>query len=358
MTGPHLRYLVTGGAGFIGSALVRQLLAGPAAAVLVLDKLTYAGRRENLGPAALDDPRCTLLEVDIAEEPATAAALAAFRPDIVLNLAAETHVDRSIDGAAAFARTNLAGTRVLLDAALAARSRLAPGPRAAFRFVQVSTDEVYGALGPTGRFAPGSPYAPRSPYAATKAGADHLALAWHHTYGLPTLVTLGANTYGPRQFPEKLVPLTIARALAGRPLPVYGSGEQVRDWLHVEDHAAGILAAATRGRPGARYHLPGLAERRNLDVVRAICRRLDELLPDSPHRPHERLIAHVADRPGHDFRYALEPDAETLGWAPTRPFEAGLAETVAWYVANRAWWEPLLAGPYRGQRLGLGPAAA
>ena len=325
--------LVTGGAGFIGSAVVRELLARVSGPVLVLDALTYAGSLDNLP----DDPRVELVAGDIADAELVRSLFERTRPARVLHLAAESHVDRSIDGPMAFVRTNVLGTAVLLEAAREHWSGLDDPARAGFRFVHVSTDEVFGSLGDEGHFDEHTPYDPRSPYSASKAGSDHLARAWHHTYGLPVVVTNCSNNYGPRQHPEKLIPHVTLRALAGDSLPVYGRGANVRDWLHVEDHARGLVDAAMVGEAGATYLFGGGAERRNLEVVRAICRALDERRPQEA--PHERLIEFVADRPGHDHRYAIDARSsrEGLGWKPARSFETGLGETVDWYLTNQAW---------------------
>ena len=352
-----MRLLVTGGAGFIGSAFVRMLVREQGHQILNLDKLTYAASPDALEEVASDE-RYRLLQGDICDGRAVAAAFASFAPDAVVHLAAESHVDRSIDGPGAFVQTNVVGTYVMLDAALAHWRALAADRREAFRFVHVSTDEVYGSLGPEGRFTESTRYDPNSPYAASKAAADHLARAWHRTYGLPVIVTNCSNNYGPYQFPEKLIPLTIIKAAAGEPLPVYGKGENVRDWIHVDDHARGIHAALIRGRAGEGYNFGGASERMNLAVVKTICAAVDRVRPE-PGRPgRERLITFVSDRPGHDARYAIDDTKARgeLGWAPRRSFEQGLDETVRWYLEHQAWWEPIRAGRYAGVRLGLGEA--
>ncbi|HEX8692068.1 MAG TPA: dTDP-glucose 4,6-dehydratase [Longimicrobium sp.] len=349
--------LVTGGAGFIGSAVVRKLVGERGRRVVNVDSLTYAGNLESLEEVA-GDPRHVFERVDVCDAAALRRVFAEHRPAAVLHLAAESHVDRSIDGPADFIRTNLLGTFTLLEEARRYWAGLEGEERAAFRFVHVSTDEVYGSLGPEGAFREDTPYRPSSPYSASKAGSDHLARAWHHTYGLPTLVTNCSNNYGPYQFPEKLVPLMILRALEGRELPVYGRGENVRDWLYVDDHAEALLLALERGRPGATYLIGGAGERRNLDVVREVCRILDELRPD-PAGPRERLIRFVADRPGHDLRYAIDASRirDELGWRPRESFETGLRRTVEWYLENTRWAARVLSGAYRMQRLGTGAAA-
>ncbi|WP_349371457.1 dTDP-glucose 4,6-dehydratase [Salinarimonas sp.] len=352
------RTLITGGAGFIGSALARHLVRETTDTVLVLDALTYAGNLDSLEPVARD-PRVSFVRADVADERAVDETVESFSPDLVVHLAAETHVDRSIDGPAAFVRTNVVGTVALLEAALRHWRRLPEARRARFRFHHVSTDEVFGSLGPEGAFSETTAYDPRSPYSASKASSDHFVRAWAHTYGLPTLVTNCSNNYGPYQFPEKLIPLMILNGLEGKPLPVYGRGENVRDWLHVEDHVAALATVAARGRPGETYCIGGGAERRNIDVVHAVCAALDRLAPDPAIGPRERLITYVADRPGHDARYAIDAGkaARELGWEPTRRFEDGVVETVRWYIENRAWWERVRTGVYRGERLGAGAGA-
>jgi dTDP-glucose 4,6-dehydratase len=349
-----MKVLITGGAGFIGSAVVRHIIRDTDWTVANVDKLTYAGNLESLAEAR-EHPRHRHYKVDISNRADLGGVFQAFRPDAVLHLAAESHVDRSIDGAAPFIETNLVGTFTLLDVALAYWHSLEEDARARFRFQHISTDEVFGSLGPTGRFNEASPYQPNSPYAASKAGSDHLVRAWHHTWGLPTLATNCSNNYGPYHFPEKLIPLTIIRALQGRSLPVYGRGENVRDWLHVEDHAEALTLVLRRGEPGQTYNVGGNSERRNIDVVRTICGLLDEMLPNTSKRPHAELIEFVADRPGHDQRYAIDAGkiARALGWRPKRSFEEGLRQTVRWYIDNRAWWERVMSGAYRGERLGL-----
>ncbi len=349
-----MRILVTGGAGFIGSAVVRHIVRDTDWTVANVDKLTYAGNLESLAEAGASN-RHRHYRTDIRDRPAIDAIFAEFRPDAVLHLAAESHVDRSIDGAAPFIETNVVGTYTMLEAALAWWRTLDEGARGRFRFQHISTDEVFGSLGPTGRFTETTPYAPNSPYSASKAASDHLVRAWHHTYGLPTLATNCSNNYGPYHFPEKLIPLVIIRALRGEDLPVYGKGENVRDWLHVEDHAEALTLVLRKGRPGETYNIGGDSERRNIDVVRAICRLLDEMLPGSPNRPHETLIRFVTDRPGHDARYAIDAGkiARELGWRPRHDFDTGLRETVRWFLDNRGWWERVMSGAYRGERLGL-----
>ena len=349
-----MKILVTGGAGFIGSAVVRHIIRDTDWTVANVDKLTYAGNLESLAEARSSN-RHTHFKVDIRDRAAIADILQGFRPDAMLHLAAESHVDRSIDGAAPFIETNIGGTYVLLDVALAYWRTLDDTAKARFRFQHISTDEVFGSLGPTGKFSETTPYQPNSPYAASKAASDHLVRAWHHTHGLPTLATNCSNNYGPYHFPEKLIPLTIIRALRGESLPVYGKGENVRDWLHVEDHAEALTLVLRKGRPGETYNVGGDSERRNIDVVRAICAALDELLPNGMNRPHDKLIQFVTDRPGHDQRYAIDASKirNELGWRPRYNFEDGLRQTVRWYLDNRGWWERVMSGAYRGERLGL-----
>ena len=345
-------WLVTGGAGFIGGNFVIEAVAR-GVRVGNLDALTYAGNLDTL--ASLDgSPGHLFVHGDIGDRALVAGLLAEHRPDAVLNFAAETHVDRSIDGPAAFIQTNVVGTLALLEAARDYWASLDGGARARFRFLHVSTDEVYGSLGETGRFTESTPYAPNSPYSASKAASDHLVRAFHHTYGLPTLTTHCSNNYGPYHFPEKLIPLVIAKALAGEPLPVYGDGRQVRDWLFVADHCEAIRAVLGEGRPGEAYNIGGNAEKQNIEVVKAVCALLDQRCPRADGQPRESQIHHVADRPGHDRRYAIDASKlrNELGWEPRYSFERGLAETVDWYLANQNWVARVLDGSYRLERLG------
>jgi dTDP-glucose 4,6-dehydratase len=349
--------LITGGAGFIGSNLVHYALAHTADHLVVFDKLTYAGSLLNLD-GALNNSRVTFVQADIADAGAVAGVFAAHRPTAVLNLAAETHVDRSIDGPRPFIDTNIVGTFVLLEAARTFAAALDPAARAAFRFLHVSTDEVYGTLGADGLFSEETPYAPNSPYAASKAAADHLVRASFHTYGLPVLITNCSNNYGPRQFPEKLIPLMLLNALDGRPLPVYGDGGNVRDWLHVDDHCAGILLVLARGRLGEKYNIGGGNERTNLEIVDRICDAVEQLRPAAGNAAlkgarYRDLKTFVPDRPGHDRRYAIDASKirGELGWAPRHDFEEGLASTARWYVEHRDWCEHIQAA-YNRERLG------
>lgn len=343
--------LITGGAGFIGSALVRHL-ASRLERIVIVDALTYAGNLDSISSATAVET--TVFErVDITDADALTRVFGEHRPRAVMHLAAESHVDRSIDGPDAFMRTNVLGTFQLLQAARRHWLTLSGSERETFRVLHVSTDEVFGALGADGKFHEGTPYDPRSPYSASKASSDHIARAWQHTYGVPVIVTNCSNNYGPYQFPEKLIPLMILTALRGGPLPVYGDGSNVRDWIFVDDHVEGLLAALERGVPGGTYLFGGDAERKNIDVVRTICRVLDELSPAGA--SHERLIKFVQDRPGHDFRYAIDSSLaqRDLGWRPRRTFERGLRETVAWYLGNQEWSERVQSGASRGERLGL-----
>lgn len=349
-----MRILVTGGAGFIGSALVRRLIEHTAHEVLVFDKLTYAGVLSSLDPVAASR-RYAFIQADICDADAVASALHQFKPQVVAHLAAESHVDRSIDGPGTFIQTNMVGTFVMLNQALGYWRDLPGSKKAAFRFHHISTDEVFGSLGDEGFFAETTPYDPRSPYSASKAGSDHLVRAWGHTYGLPVLVTNCSNNYGPYHFPEKLIPLIIIRALNGEPLPVYGDGSNVRDWLFVDDHARALQAVFETGRPGETYNVGGNAERKNIEVVTAICSILDQLRPRGDGRAYAEQITYVADRPGHDQRYAIDASKirGDLGWTPSVTFEEGIARTVAWYLENQTWWQDILDARYATQRLGV-----
>ncbi|HEY6258187.1 MAG TPA: dTDP-glucose 4,6-dehydratase, partial [Xanthobacteraceae bacterium] len=347
---------VTGGAGFIGSALVRHLLADTQARVVNIDKLTYAASTDSI-PQASGHPRYCFVQADICDGGALRRLFDEHRPRYVMNLAAESHVDRSIDAPAEFINTNVVGTFTLLQEALHHWRALDGGAQAAFRFHHISTDEVFGALGPKGSFTETSPYAPRSPYAASKASSDRLVRAWHETYGLPTLLTNCCNNYGPYQFPEKLIPHIIIRGLKEQSLPVYGDGGNVRDWLHVEDHARALALVLERGAVGATYNIGACEERPNIAVVKTICALLDEVAP-SPAGARERLITFVPDRPGHDHRYAIDPTKieRELGWRAAETFESGLRKTVRWYVENRPWWQSLLDRGYQAERIGLAGA--
>ncbi len=354
--------LVTGGAGFIGSNFVRLLLAETAASVLVVDKLTYAGNLASLADVTAD-PRYAFLQADIADGAAMRQIFREHRPRAVVNFAAESHVDRSIDAPGDFVRTNVVGTFELLEAARGLASELSPAERQAFRFLHISTDEVYGSLGPTGAFCETTAYAPNSPYSASKAGADHLVRAYGETYGLPVLLTNCSNNYGPYQYPEKLIPLMILNAADGRDLPIYGDGGNVRDWLYVEDHCRGILDVLAQGRPGEKYNLGGGAERSNLEIVDTLCDLLEAARPAITNpalqarglTSYRELKKFVADRPGHDRRYAIDATKvqRELGWQPRHDLASGLAATVAWYLAHRSWCETV-AGSFQRQRLGLG----
>jgi len=346
-------YLVTGGAGFIGSAVVRKLIRSTPHQVLVVDKLTYAGNLDSLAPVSSSE-RYGFVQADIVDAKRMQAIVEEFQPDVIMHLAAESHVDRSIDGPGEFVRTNVVGTFTLLQTALAYWNTLSGTRREEFRFHHISTDEVFGSLGEEGFFHEEYPYQPNSPYSASKAASDHFVRAWHHTYGLPTVVTNCSNNYGPYHFPEKLIPLMILNALEGKPLPVYGKGENVRDWLYVDDHAEALILVAEKGQVGENYNIGGWNERTNIDVVRAICGLLDEMAPSGTIGPREKLITFVADRPGHDLRYAIDAGKieRELGWRPSETFETGLRKTVAWYLDNRAWWERVRSGVYRGERLG------
>jgi len=344
--GQKPRTLITGGAGFIGSALVRLAIEKLGWTVTTLDKLTYAASMASLDPVS-DSPEHTFIEGDIADRETVRAILTDFQPELVINLAAESHVDRSIDEPSQFISTNIEGVFVLLE-----ELRKLNGKRVTPRLLQVSTDEVFGSLDDSGAFTEMSPYRPNSPYSASKAAADHLARAWGRTYGLPIMVSHSSNNYGPYQHPEKLIPRMILSALGRQPLPVYGDGLHVRDWLHVEDNARALADIVSRGTPGESYTIGGLAERTNLSVVRAICDRLDDRLPG---KDHARLITHVDDRPGHDRRYAIDPAkvGRDLGWSPTYDFDSGLKQTVDWYCDNEAWWRPIIDRDGLTERLGL-----
>jgi dTDP-glucose 4,6-dehydratase len=338
-----MRIFVTGGAGFIGSALVRHLIDNTDHAVLNFDKLTYAGTLSTVDGVAKSN-RYEFVQGDICDRAAVEAAIQRFRPDVVTHLAAESHVDRSIDGPDAFIQTNLVGTFTMLSAARSYWQSLEGEAKNAFRFHHISTDEVYGSLGETGLFTEETPYDPRSPYSASKAGSDHLVSAWGHTYGLPVLITNCSNNYGPYHFPEKLIPLMIVKALAGETLPVYGKGDQVRDWLFVEDHVRALQAVFERGRVGRTYNVGGNNEKQNIEVVQTVCAILDRLRPRGDGQSYATQIGYVADRPGHDKRYAIDASRikDELGWEPAETFESGIEKTVAWYLANESWWRPLV----------------
>jgi len=349
-----MRIVITGGAGFIGSALVRHLLGESGHEVHVLDKLTYASTLASLESVS-DNPRYGFTQADICDAAAVKGVLERVDPDVIVHLAAESHVDRSIDGPGAFIETNVVGTYVLLQAARAHWENLPEPRRSGFRFHHVSTDEVFGALTDYGYFTEDTAYDPRSPYSASKAASDHLVRAWWHTYGLPITMTNCSNNYGPYHFPEKLIPLMIVKALAGEPLPVYGRGENVRDWLYVDDHARAIRAVFEQAAPGSTYNVGGRAERKNIEVVQGVCEALDRLRPRADAKPYAEQISFVTDRPGHDFRYAIDCRRieQDLGWAQTETFESGLLKTVGWFLDNEDWWRTILERSYTGQRLGL-----
>jgi dTDP-glucose 4,6-dehydratase len=356
MSSEPSRIVVTGGAGFIGSAVCRALIGIPDISVVNVDKLTYAANVRSLDSISGNE-RYSFVKADICDKDAMEAIFSRCKPTGVLHLAAESHVDRSISGPGAFVQTNVMGTYRLLEAANRYFAKLPPTQQKTFRFVHVSTDEVYGSLGDEGFFREDTPYQPSSPYSATKAASDHLAHAWHTTYELPVVVTNCSNNYGPCQFPEKLIPLTIINALEGRPLPVYGTGANVRDWLYVDDHARGLITALEKGLPGEKYNFGGDSERKNLTVVELICDTLDRLVPASS--PRRSLITFVTDRPGHDHRYAIDATKarQELGWRPQESFESGIESTIKWYLKNRSWWQPLRQNVYAGERLGLVAAA-
>jgi len=349
-----MRIFVTGGAGFIGSALVRNLIANSEHEVLNFDKLTYAGTLTTVDSVS-DSPRYRFVQGDICDAAAVRAAIAEFQPDVITHLAAESHVDRSIDGPGAFIQTNMVGTFVMLSEARAYWLGLDEQAKAAFRFHHISTDEVYGSLGDEGLFTEETPYDPRSPYSASKAGSDHLVSAWGHTYGLPVLITNCSNNYGPYHFPEKLIPLMIVKALAGETLPVYGKGANVRDWLYVEDHVRALQAVFERGAVGRTYNVGGNNEKKNLEVVETVCTILDRLRPRADGQSYTSQIGFVADRPGHDARYAIDATRikDELGWEPQETFETGIEKTVRWYLDNESWWRGIVAERQADQRRGL-----
>ncbi len=351
-----LKILVTGGAGFIGSAVVRYLISETKHRVANVDKLTYAGNLESLESVSGNE-RYSFHKLDIVDQSSIEALFREFQPDIVMHLAAESHVDRSITGPADFIQTNIVGTYVMLEAARKYWSGLDEADKGRYRFHHISTDEVYGSLGDEGLFTEESIYDPSSPYSSSKASSDHLVRAWERTYGLPAIVTNCSNNYGPYQFPEKLIPLMILNALEGKPLPIYGKGDQIRDWLHVEDHARALYKVVTEGAPGETYNIGGHNEKTNMEVVETLCAILDELRPDLPNgiNSYSELITHVADRPGHDLRYAIDASKiqHDLGWVPEETFESGIRKTVEWFLANSEWCNNVLDGSYQRERLGL-----
>jgi dTDP-glucose 4,6-dehydratase len=350
-----LRLIVTGGAGFIGSAVIRYLLTTTDTVIMNVDKLTYAGNLDSLSAVA-NNSHYHFAQFDIIDAAALQQLFLEFQPDAVMHLAAESHVDRSIDGPAEFIQTNIVGTYTLLEVTRRYWQSLDSQAQQQFRFHHVSTDEVYGSLGKIGLFTETTAYQPNSPYSASKAASDHLVRAWYHTYHLPVITSNCSNNYGPYQFPEKLIPLIILNALEGKPLPVYGQGENIRDWLYVDDHARALYLVLTQGQIGETYNIGGYNEKTNLEVVHQLCQILDDKLPHSLYRPHQQLITFVTDRPGHDLRYAIDADKikHTLGWQPQETFATGLDKTVQWYLDNRDWWQRVRDGRYRGERLGLG----
>ncbi|WP_135081356.1 dTDP-glucose 4,6-dehydratase [Terasakiella sp. SH-1] len=348
-----MKVIVTGGAGFIGSAVCRLLVKEKGWYVLNIDKLTYAADLRSLSEIQ-ETPSYQFKQIDICDRLALGQAFREFQPDAIMHLAAESHVDRSIDGPSAFIETNLVGTYILLEAVREYWLQLSEESQKAFRFHHISTDEVYGSLGKTGLFTEDTPYGPNSPYSASKAGSDHLVRAWHHTYGLPVVISNCSNNYGPYQFPEKLIPLMILNILQGKKLPVYGDGLNTRDWLHVEDHADALAIILEKGRNGEKYNVGGHNEVKNIDVVRTLFETVKKLNPDIPVQNFEDLLTYVTDRPGHDWRYAIDASKidKELGWTPKYTFETGLEQTVQWYLDNETWWRPILEGKYDGQRLG------
>jgi len=350
-----MKIFITGGAGFIGSALIRYLISQTKHEIINIDKLTYAGNLESLLPVA-DSPRYHFEKVDICDSVKINALFNQYQPDAIMHLAAESHVDRSIDGPLEFVQTNVMGTAVLLDEAKKYWNQLDEAKKNNFRFHHISTDEVYGSLDETGLFREDTPYDPSSPYSASKSSSDHMVRAWHRTYGLPVVLTNCSNNYGPYQFPEKLIPLILLNAQAGKPLPIYGKGNQIRDWLYVDDHVIALLTVLEKGAPGETYNIGGNNEKTNLDVVHTICDILAELLPESPHAPFKDLITYVADRPGHDLRYAIDASKikNDLDWEPAETFETGIRKTLEWYLNNPEWCQHVLDGSYQGERLGLG----